>query len=88
MCGPDVDRESEEFRADWAGQIRVTIAPPPIAKIDRDGIVAGQRLDVRSGIFALGDAEIGLAAGVGGVAGMATLIDQQKSDGASERRRI
>jgi hypothetical protein len=45
MCGPDVNREAEEFRADWAGQIRVAIAPPPIAEINRDGIVAGQRLD-------------------------------------------
>jgi hypothetical protein len=74
MLGPDVDGEPEKFRADGARQIRVTVATPPIAKINRDGVVAGERLDIGMGIFALADAELGFTARVGGIAGIATLV--------------
>jgi len=88
MLRTDVHGQAEQFHADRTGQNRVAIALPPIAKINCDGVVAGERLDIELGIFALTDTEISFATGIGGVAGIATFGGEQNRDGAGERRRI
>jgi hypothetical protein len=88
MLRTDVHGQAEQFHADRTRQSRVAIALPPIAKINRDGVVAGERLDIELGIFALTDTEISFATGIGGVAGIATFGGEQNRDGAGERRRI
>ncbi len=82
--GSDVDAEVENLSRDRRGQQIEMGREPEIAIVNRDRLVARQVLDVEFGLTAAADAELGLAAGIGGIVDVAAFLGEHALDGGAK----